>query len=225
MPKKNNTVCALLPMKAHSERVPNKNIHPFVDRPLYHHIMGSLLASNRVEKVFVDTDGDFLKLDIKKHFPQAIVIDRPDELIGDFVSMNDILAYDIKKANCTHFLQTHSTNPLLSTNTIDRAVDEYFSDNEHDSLFSVNKTQTRFYDQDAKAVNHDPEELIRTQDLPPLFEENSNLYIFSKDSFAKAGNKRIGKKAKLFEMDPLESVDIDNRSDLYIAEAIYRLKK
>ncbi len=141
---------------------------------------------------------------------------------GDFVSMNDIIAYDLSQLNGEYFLQTHSTNPLLRAETIDKAIEKYFEGLEtFDSVFGVTKVQTRFYDKDAKPVNHNPEELLRTQDLEPLYEENSNFYIFSKDSFENSGQKRIGVKPQIFEVNKLEAVDIDEPEDFKLAELLH----
>jgi CMP-N-acetylneuraminic acid synthetase len=121
-------VTALIPMKGHSERVPNKNMRPFCGRPLYHSIMEALLKSEFISKVVINTDSDTIKEDALTFFEDRIVIhDRPTSIQGDFVSMNKIIAYDIEKLQGNHFLQTHSTNPLLKTETIDRAVEQYFT--------------------------------------------------------------------------------------------------
>jgi len=76
--------------------------------------------------------------------------------------------------------------------------------------------QTRFYRADGSAVNHDPNVLLRTQDLEPWFEENSNLYVFSRDSFA-ATDARIGRRPLVFETGKLESIDIDDQADWDLA--------
>jgi CMP-N-acetylneuraminic acid synthetase len=111
---------------------------------------------------------------------------------------------------------------LLRPETINKAIEAYFSDlNKFDSLFSVTRMQTRFYWSSGKSVNHNPQELLRTQDLPPIFEENSNFYIFSKTSFLNAGNNRIGLKPQMFEMDKLEAIDIDDPEDFELAEILY----
>ncbi len=215
-------VTVLVPMKGHSERVPNKNMKPFHGRPLYHYIVETALSCPYVEKVAINTDGEALKADIQKHFPDVLIIDRPKEIQGDFVSMNKIIAYDLSVLEGEYFLQTHSTNPLLSTTTMSRAIEVYFENmDKHDSLFSVTRLQTRLYWGDGRPINHDPEELLRTQDLPPVYEENSNFYIFSKRSFQEAGNNRIGKKPLLFEVDKLEAIDIDEPQDFLLAETLY----
>jgi N-acylneuraminate cytidylyltransferase len=185
--------------------------------------MRSLLASKYIEYVVIDTDSRTIADDAKAHFGDSVIIlDRPESIQGDLVSMNDIIAYDLSQLDGEHFLQTHSTNPLLRAETIDRAIETYFEGLEDfDSLFGVTKVQTRFYDKDANPVNHNPEELLRTQDLEPLFEENSNFYIFSKTSFESAGNKRIGCKPQIFEVNKLEAVDIDEPEDFKLAELLH----
>ena len=218
-------ITTLLPMKAHSERVPDKNIKNFCGKPLYHAVLSTLLQSEYIDKVIINTDSDIIKEDVPKNFERVVIIDRPREIQGDFVSMNDIIAYDLKQTSGEHFLQTHSTNPLLQSSAIDLAIESYFKNlNEFDSLFSVTRLQTRLYWKDGSPVNHNPNELIRTQDLPPVYEENSNFYIFSKKSFADAGWSRIGLKPQMFEISKLEAVDIDEPEDWEIAEALYRMR-
>jgi len=214
---------ALLPMKGTSERVPNKNMKDFDGAPLYHAIMKSLLASKYIDKVVINTDSEVIASDAKEHFQdRVIIIDRPKSIQGGDVSMNIIIDYDLSQLNGEHFLQTHSTNPLLRAETIDKATEQYFDGlDKYDSLFGVTKVQTRFYDKDANPINHNPEELLRTQDLEPLYEENSNFYIFSKKSFEDAGKKRIGIKPQIFEVNKLEAVDIDEPEDFKLAELLH----
>ena len=218
-------VTALLPMKGHSERVPGKNIRPLHGKPLYHWTVASLLKSKYISNIVVDTDSEEIATNIKENFDDVIILDRPDAILGDYISMNDIINYDISQINGEHFMQTHSTNPLLTSNTIDSAIAFYFGNlNKYDSLFAVTKLQVRLYWEDGSAINHNPSEMLPSQHLPPIYEENSNLYVFSRQSFANADNRRIGLKPAMFEMDKLEAVDIDNEQDLEIAEALLRLK-
>lgn len=217
-------VTALLPMKAHSERVPNKNMKKFHGFPLYHAISNELLGSKYIKDILINTDSSLIKTDTLKYFNKIKIIDRPDFLLGDFVPMNDIIAYDIMQSNSEHFIQTHSTNPLLTTKSIDKGIELYFSNlDKSDSLFSVTRIQTRLYDKNGVAVNHNPDVLLRTQDLPPLYEENSCFYIFSKSSFLSTKNKRIGNKPLMYVLDKLEAIDIDEPSDFILAAAIYKL--
>lgn len=218
-------IVALVPMKGHSERVPNKNLRPFCGKPLCHWIIHSLQKSHYVKDIVVNTDSQKIAENIHQNFNGVKIIDRPDEIRGDFVSMNTIIAYDLSQLSGEHFLQTHSTNPLLNTETIDRAIALYFRNlGTHDSLFTVTRHNARFYWGDGNPINHDPQELIRTQDLPPIFEENSSLYIFSRESFKQSGGKRIGLKPYMFEISKFEAVDIDEEDDFQLAELLCQAK-
>jgi CMP-N-acetylneuraminic acid synthetase len=218
-------VIALLPMKAHSERVANKNIRIFADRPLWHHVASVLESSNLIETILINTDSDLIAEDAITHFPKAKIIKRSPELQGDSVSMNRIVDHDIHTIDSEHFLQTHSTNPLLQLETLEKAIQAYFESlSEYDSLFSVTKIQNRFYWDTGKPVNHDPQNLINTQDLSPLYLENSNIYLFSKTSFIAADNNRIGLHPKTFVMNKIESTDIDDDDDWKMAEALYKMR-
>jgi CMP-N-acetylneuraminic acid synthetase len=81
--------------------------------------------------------------------------------------------------------------------------------------------QTRLYWEDGSAVNHDPKVLLKTQDLPIIYEENSCFYLFSRSSFEAAGNKRIGLNPYMYEISKLEAVDIDEPDDFRLAEFMY----
>lgn len=214
------TLVALLPMKAHSARVPNKNFRSFAGKPLYRWILDTLLAVEMVSRVVINTDADeILSDEILNREKRVVLRARRPDLRGDFVSMNRIIEDDIAAVPGDLYLMTHTTNPLMSRGTIEEAVTALIGDDAYDSLFTVNRTQSRFYRGDASAVNHDPNNLIRTQDLEPWFEENSNMYVFTRESFA-ATQARIGRAPMLFETPRIESVDIDDAEDWKIAEAI-----
>lgn len=218
---KTDRFVALLPMKGHSERVPNKNLRSFGGRPLYHQVMLTLRACPRIEKIVIDTDSENIKRDALAAFPGVQVLDRPEAMRGDMVPMNEIIKHDLSQTAGELFLQTHSTNPLLTAASLDAALDAFLADRAFDSLFSVTRHQARFYAADGRAINHDPRELLRTQDLPPLFEENSCFYVFSRTAFA-AQSRRIGLKPRMFEISRIEGTDIDEEVDFQLAEALWR---
>lgn len=218
---KEKNVIALLPLKGHSQRVPHKNIRHCGGKPLMLWILDTLLHIQTVERVVVNTDSDEIVGIINKLDNTRIVVHRrPRAMQGDEVSMNKIIAYDIDKYPSKHYLQTHATNPLLSSSTIDDAITAYFSKLDlYDSLYTVNKHQARFYDHNHAPINHDPNNLIPTQNLDPVYEENSNIYIFSATSF-KATNTRIGVSPQLFPMNKHEALDIDTIEDFRVADII-----
>ena len=212
MKKEQFKLVALLPMKAHSARVSGKNFRVFAGKPLFKWILDTLLSVPEIEKVVINTVARAI---LRSHglddSHRVIIRDRLEEIQGDHVSMNTIINDDLANVQSETYLMTHTTNPLLSQQTISAAIAAYSAGlaEKKDSLFSVNRVQTRFYREDATPVNHDPDKLLPTQKLEPWYEENSNLYLFSKQSFQNT-NARIGKAPVLFETPPLESADIDD---------------
>ena len=216
---------ALLPMKGHSERLPNKNIKKMGNKPLFFYITDTLRRCKEIDRIVINTDSEKIAdLATQKYGEDVEISWRPKELSGDFVPMNRIIEYEVYRLNDDgHFLQTHSTNPLIRSSTISEAIDTYFrriKRGEIDSLFSVTEIRTRLYDKELKPINHDPDELIRTQDLTPLYEENSNIYIFSYQSFMKK-KSRLGARPGMFLIEKEEAMDIDSPSDWNIVSSLF----
>jgi len=215
------TVLAMISMKGHSSRVPRKNLRELAGRPLYHWILDALIGAEQIDQVIVETDDDEIEKSVKASF-DITIHRRPPELVGDEVPMNELIAFNMEQAPADIYVHTHSTNPLLTSKTIDEAV-ESFKENQarHDSLFGVTAWHTRLFWPDGTAANHDPNELIQTQDLPPVYEENSNIYVFTAESFAKR-HHRIGKTPFMFPIDRWEAVDIDDEIDFAFADFLMR---
>lgn len=209
-------VKALVPMKGHSERVPHKNIRPLAGKPCFHWVMEALSACDYIDEIIINTDSEEIAASAAK-FPKARILVRPDFLLGDMVSIQPLIEYDLSQSDGTYYLQTHSTNPLLTTETVNKAIETFFAQNEHDTLFSVTEIKQRFYWPDGRGINHDPKHLIRTQDLEPIYHENSCFYVFSKETNEKTKN-RLGANPLMFPIDRLEAADIDDMEDFYWAE-------
>lgn len=215
-------IVALVPMRHHSARVPEKNYRPLAGEPLYHHILSTLSDVPEVQTILVDTDSPIIMEGITENFPGIKTIPRPEYLLGEMVSMNEILIYDTSVIKADYYLQTHSTNPLIKPGTISRAIQTFLENlPDYDSLFGVTRLQTRLWDQDGKPLNHDPNVLLRTQDLPPIYEENSCIYIFGREKLI-ARQNRLGEKPLMFEIPAIEAWDIDEELDFTVAETLYR---
>ena len=218
-------VVALVPMRHHSVRVEGKNYRELGGVPLFHHILRTLVSCPSVSRVVIDTDSEVIREDVHKSFPEVSLLERPEHLRGDDIPMTEILFHDVSVVPADCYLQTHSTNPFLRAETIERALECWHQVRGlHDSLFSVTRIQARLWDSTSRPVNHNPWLLLRTQDLPPLFLENSNFYIFPPE-LIKASRRRIGDRPRLFEIDPLESIDIDDKEGFAFAEMVMRLKQ
>tara|TARA_B100000767_G_scaffold206408_1_gene193326 strand:+ start:276 stop:971 length:696 start_codon:yes stop_codon:yes gene_type:complete len=223
-------IVALLPMKANSERVKGKNFRDFGGKPLFKWVLDTLLSVAEIDLIVINTDARHILAECGLTDNDRILIrDRSEEICGDLVSMNIIIEDDIKNVASDIYLMTHTTNPFLNRHSVQAAIKKFQIDVKSkgaDSLFTVNKVQDRFYDVDVQPINHDPANLIRTQDLEPWYQENSNLYLFSKDSFYKT-DARIGANPTMLVTAPYESTDIDTPDDWELGEVMveyYRKK-
>lgn len=213
-------IVALVPMRHESVRVPGKNYRMMAGKPLFHHIIETLLLCPDIDEIVVDTDSPTIQDGLREHFPQVVFFSRPEKLRADTIPTNEILLYDTAKVQADLYLQTHCTNPLLRPETISKAIHSYKQNfPAYDSMFGVTRLQTRLWDQFGKAINHDPAVLLRTQDLPPIYEENSCLYLFTRDTLIQRQN-RIGERPMMFEIPRAEAWDIDEEIDFTIAQML-----
>jgi len=217
-------IVALVPMRHHSQRVPGKNYRTLAGRPLYQYILNTLEACPEIAEIVVDTDSPIIIDGLRAEFPAIKIIERPEHLRSPETSMNEVLAYDTSQVEADFYLQTHSTNPLLRAPTISRAINSLLkSYPAYDSLFSVTRLHTRLWDQLGRPINHNPAILLQTQDLPPVFEENSCIYIFTRQNLL-ARRNRLGYRPMMFEIDPAEAWDIDNELDFRITDYLMQQK-
>ena len=219
---------ALFPLKEKSVRIKHKNFRNFCGKPLYKWMLDRLILNKNIKKIIINTDSNFI---IKKNFKskKIIIIEREKCLRGHDISMNKIIQSDInfliknykKKFKKINILMTHATNPLITNRTINLSYKYYkrVIKKKYDSLFSVNCYQTRFYRDNMKAINHNPNKLIKTQDLSKIYEENSCLYYFSIRSFLKKKN-RIGLRPYFYTTPFEESIDIDDQKSWNLAKKI-----
>jgi CMP-N-acetylneuraminic acid synthetase len=213
-----NRVVALVPMRHHSERVPGKNYRPLAGKPLYRHILDTLLAVPEIAEVVIDTDSPVILDGLARDYPQVRAIERPIHLRDGAIPMNEILMHDTSLVPADLYLQTHSTNPLLRAETLSRAIRTlrgvYPA---YDSLFGVTRLQVRLWDQLTRPINHNPAILLRTQDLPPVYMENSCVYLFTRQTLEQRRN-RLGERPYMFEIPQDEAWDIDEESTFQMVE-------
>jgi len=162
---------------------------------------------------------------LARDFPSVTALLRPEHLRADTIPTNEILMHDTAQAPADLYLQTHSTNPLLRAQTVSaaiRALQEVYP--AYDSLFGVTRLQTRLWDELGRAINHNPAVLLRTQDLPPVYEENSCIYLFTRETLAQRRN-RLGERPLMFEIPAEEAWDIDEEIDFTVADVLLRARK
>lgn len=218
--KKQLRVAAIVPMRHFSQRVAGKNYRLLAGKPLFHYIIETLLSVPEIHEIVIDTDSPVIIEQCKQLFPTVRLLQRPAHLVAPETPMNDVLLNIVKQVKADLYLQTHSTNPLLPAETISAAIKQLTAVYpQRDSLFSVKRHQTRLWNQLVQPINHNEKILLQTQDLPPVYEENSCIYIFSRENLEIFHN-RIGARPLMFIMTNKESVDIDTEWEWSIADSM-----
>ena len=218
-------IIALVPMRHHSQRVKGKNFRNLAGVPLFYYIIKTLQDCSEISQIVVDTDSEPVMDGLRKDFPEVTILERPQALRADDMSMNEVLIFDTSQVEADFYIQTHSTNPLLKKETISKAINTFITNfPAYDSLFSVTRIQTRLWDETGAAINHNPAVLLQTQDLAPVFEENSCLYIFKRNTLLKNRN-RLGDRPLMFEIAASEAWDIDEILDFDIVEYLMNKEK
>lgn len=223
----NPRVTALVPIKKHSERLPRKNFRDFNERPLYHWILETLQSVREIDRIVVNTDADKILRDAEDEF-DIEVSKRPKRFLGDPTTRN-IIQYEVDRLNSDIFIQTYCTSPLLESSTISDAIISFLNAEGHDSLMTVTRHNKRLYDETVTPINHDPTKRQRTQDLNPVFEDNSTMYIYRETLFERddhtVGAVPVGSNPMIYEMDKIEALDIDMQVDFEMAEYFHRRRR
>jgi len=200
-----------IPIKHNSQRVPRKNFRLLNGEPLYKHVLLKYVDFD----VYVDTDSEeiYSELNSDIRFSNVSVFKRADHLIGDTVSVCDLIKNFILKFNIDKpIVQVHVTSPFLTATLLKKA---YKFMKKHDSVVSCNTYNSRFWRKEKYGfcpLNHNPIKLEQTQDLPTLYEENSAFYIFNPDVVMATGN-RIGKNPYFYSINAPFNIDIDTEED------------
>lgn len=222
------SIAVFLPTRKGSERVKNKNTRKFSD------FEGGLLELKllqlkhlNVEEVILSTnDEESLKVakTLQKDFPNLKIDLRPDHLASSSTSLTDLINYVPEITGCDHIIWTHVTSPMVDATTYQESIDRYEEaiKNGHDSLMSVLPFQNFLWKKEFNDIINREGELRwpRTQDLAILYEINSAIFITPRNIY-KEKMDRVGDNPYLFEMNKLNSLDVDWEEDFKIAEAVY----
>jgi N-acylneuraminate cytidylyltransferase len=183
-----------------------------------------LESVDEFDDIIVNTDADTI-LETGEDMFDIKVSERPEHLLGEPTTRN-IIRYEVDRTSADTYVQTYCTNPLLKANTVSDAIERFRETEENDSLFTVTRHQKRLYNEDMEPINHDPLKIQRTQDVEPVYEDNSSIYIYRSDIFQNPdhtiGAVPIGTDPMVYEMNEIEALDIDNKADFEMAEYFHR---
>lgn len=213
-------ITALVFIKEKSERVPGKNFLLFGGIPLYRVIIDTLRTCKFISKVLINTDSSEV-MDFYGNDEFVCIQPRSKQLKK--VTRNEanlIIQEMISNSSEKVFFNTHTTNPLLTSSTIDIFISNFFK-SKFDSMFMATKLKTRCWSSDLEPINFKRNEIVKTQDLDPIYIDNSCGYIFKNEIFLKEKN-RVSGKIGLMEISELESLDIDTKNQFELASMIFK---
>lgn len=209
-------IVAIVPMKLNNRRLPQKNTKCFTNgRPLCYYILSTLLKVKGVDEVYVYCSNS----DIQEFIPEGVkYLKRSESLDQDTTKMNEVLQCFAKDVPADIYVMTHTTAPFISAASIEKGLNAVIA-GAYDSSFAAKKIQD-FLWKDGVPLNYELNNIPRTQDLPPLYEETSGFYIYRSEVMTNL-NRRIGNKPYIVEVGEIESTDIDEPEDFAIADAIF----
>ena len=213
-------IVAVVPMKLNNRRLPQKNTKAFTNgKPLCHYVLSTLFNIKSIDEIYVYCSNQ----DIKEFIPEGVqYLRRSSSLDQDTTKMNEVLKAFAEEVPADIYVMTHTTAPFIRAESIEKGLNAVIS-GEFDSSFAAKKLQD-FLWKDGVPFNYQLNNIPRTQDLPVLYEETSGFYIYRKRIITEL-DRRIGESPFIVEVGEIESIDIDEKEDFVIADAIYNYLK
>lgn len=207
-------ISAVVPVKYHSRRLPNKNFLRFGEKVLAGYIFETLLQNENIDHVFCfSSDKKVLAL-----LPPGVEhLPRDPTLDGDEIRANELFRCAVESAPDGIIILAQIPSPFIRNSSINAGIEAILSGN-HDSALSVVRHQTYAWFNE-RPINYDPQDMVQTQHLDPLYTETSGFYIFKRDKYLTT-NSRIGDRPALIEVSYKEGVDIDEPRDFLLARAL-----
>jgi len=210
-------VVAFVPIKLNSERLPNKNILPFDNgQPLAFYIQQTLLNVKNIDEIYVYCSDNRIR---EYLLPGIKYLQRDEYLDKSSTPFNEVLTSFAHKVVADYYVLTHTTAPFIKPGSIMKGV-EMVKSGVYDSAVGVQRLY-EFLWKDGQPLNYKLTNIPRTQDLPLIYAETCGLYIYSRQLILNQ-NRRIGDKPYFVELSKIESIDINDKDDFVIANAIYQ---
>lgn len=224
-------VVAFLPCRKGSERVKEKNVREFagIKGGLTRIKIEQLINCENIDKIIVSTDDQEVMAiceEVLKTSSKEYKIDvRPKELASSQTSTDDLIQYVSEIIPNGEILWTHVTSPFITSAIYTDAINVYQelkSKGQCDSLTTVTKHQKFFWNRQGEAINYDrsKEKWPRTQEMEPLFELNSGIFLCNTDIYYNLQD-RVGVNPYLYELNDFQALDVDWENDFKLAEILW----
>lgn len=217
----NKRILAVIPARAGSKGIPNKNIRIIGGYPLIHYSLVNALQSNYITDVIVSTDSPEVKIIAEQM--GTTVRWRDKSLCGDAVTLDAVIADAIPQNIVWNYIVTmQPTSPTLQVETLDNAI-KFAIDNDLDTVISaINTPHLSWGEKNGKKVPNYTERLNR-QYLPACYME-TGAFVISKASVV-TEKTRIGDKVDIYEVSENEAIDVDTFQDLKSVASVIEYQK
>lgn len=216
-----NKSILIIPIKEYSERIPRKNfLCPFGDGvPLYKHLPMTALLSKVYDRIVIDTDSSEIRKWVES-VPGLSAIDRAEGMASNSTNGNDLLRHHVSLfPGYDFYWQGFVTCPRITTDTI-RKMDRHLRQGcqsgravVRDSVMTVKVLRGFFWSEGGQPINHRPDLMPRSQDLPVIYQECHGLFGVWVKAFLKSRG-RVGEKPYFHELTEEESADLDWPEDV-----------
>lgn len=211
-------IVSFIPIKLNNQRLPGKNTMILNGRPTCDYIFDTISKVDSIDEKYVYCSDEAIKPYIQPYEEKGLHFLKRDPYLDGFqVKGLEIIDRFVKDVDADIYVLTHVTQPFTKSESIKKALEKVIS-GEYDSAFSAVVLQDYMW-MNGKPFNYDMKNIVRTQDLDPIYMETGAFFIFRKEVFTKLG-QRIGNKPYIYEIDQFEAVDIDKAEDFEFAKAV-----
>lgn len=209
-------IVALVPLRGGSKSIPDKNIRFLAGKPLCAWVLEAACRSGIFAEVVVSTDSAKIAAVVKSLGLPVKILDRPAALATDEASTEAVMLHAAQQLRFDILATIQATSPLTQAEDFRRAY-EIFKANGYDSLLTAVRTKRFFWQDDATALNYNPEQRPRRQDFSGSLMENGAFYLTSRRLLVET-NCRLGGRIGLYEMAPQTAIEIDEPEDWVLVE-------
>ncbi|MBN1197432.1 MAG: cytidyltransferase [Candidatus Aminicenantes bacterium] len=208
-------VCAFLPAKGSSQRIPNKNIKLLEGKPLFLHTLEKLVDCDFIDQVVLDTESEKVTK-MAAHVDCSVL--RRDALLADNkTDGNRLFINEVKHFEADIYIQILCTSPFIEKETIRKGVEILKKSDGYDSVILMKKD--KLYLWKSQKPCYDINNIPNSSFLSDIIIETMGLYIIKAEA-ARNTKRRIGEHPFFLFASPIEAVDVNYDSDFELAELI-----
>lgn len=211
-------IVSFIPIKLNNQRLPGKNTMLLNGRPTCDYIFDTVSSVGEIDEKYVYCSDEAIVPYIEPYEEKGLHFLKRDACLDGFqIKGLEIIEKFIQDVDADIYVLTHVTQPFTKAESIRNALEKVMS-GEYDSAFSAVVLQDYMW-MNGKPFNYDVKNIVRTQDLKPIYMETGAFFIFKKEVFTELG-QRIGNRPYIFEIDEFEAVDIDTAEDFEFAKVV-----